>query len=105
MKKHAFFDLYLHSDAALEANLGRRISERVTLHEWPLSRVERIITTSGSWVYKTQRPPSLEAAFYDAARSDLLLAVNRLRPLAKGHTHLITRVHRPASTKKHAPHC
>ncbi|MBI3960182.1 MAG: hypothetical protein HY328_15325 [Chloroflexi bacterium] len=47
MVNHPYFDLLLHDDAELAAHLGDAIVERVTLHEWPLSCVQRLTTAQG----------------------------------------------------------
>lgn len=63
----------LHDDAALEAILGGRIAERLGLHSWPLSHVQRITLTDGRrFAYKAQRPPTVEPEFYARARTTLL---------------------------------
>ena len=72
MHKHPYFNLYLHDDQELAACVGGEILERETLHEWPLSSVERIATRQRQWIYKSQFGPTLEAAFYAVARSGLL---------------------------------
>lgn len=85
MNTHPFFDLILHTDDELSVAIGEQIVERVTLHVWPLSCVQKIVTASGvRHVYKSQRAPSVEAAFYRAARSPLLVAV---RPLHETEEH------------------
>jgi hypothetical protein len=72
LHKHPYFDLYLHDDQELAVHTGGAIVEREMLHEWPLSCVERIATTHKQWIYKTQSGPTVEAAFYAVAQSDLL---------------------------------
>ena len=72
MDKHPHFNLVVHDDTELAARVGGDILERETLHEWPLSAVERIATQQGQWVYKSEYGPSLEADFYAAACSGLL---------------------------------
>jgi hypothetical protein len=73
MQAHPFFDLWLHSDRELEALLQGEIAERETIHEWPLSCVQRVVICDGRrYAYKSQRPPSVEAQFYRSARSELL---------------------------------
>ena len=79
MEKHPYFDLWLHSGAELEQLLSAQIIERETLHEWPLSCVQRLRLAGGtSWIYKAQFSEGVEAAFYAAARSPLLV---KARPL------------------------
>jgi len=74
MHPHPNFDLLLHSDAELAAHLGAPIVERVTLHQWSLSCVQRVTLAGGRrLVYKSQSQPSVENAFYRAARSPLLI--------------------------------
>jgi hypothetical protein len=47
--------------------------ERTTLHEWPLSCVQRLTLEGGKrLVYKTQYGPTVEAEVYERARSPLL---------------------------------
>lgn len=70
MIRHPYFDLLLHDDAELALLLGSAVLERVTLHEWPLSCVQRLTLAYGQhWIYKSQREPTIEAAFYAQARS------------------------------------
>jgi hypothetical protein len=55
MYRHPYFDLVLHDDEELSALLGWRIVERRTLHEWPLSCVQRVTTADDTRiVYKAQ---------------------------------------------------
>jgi hypothetical protein len=69
----------LHNDQELEARVGDRIVERVTLHEWPLSCVQRIKLAGGrQWIYKAQYGPTVEADVYARARSELLPRANTL---------------------------
>ena len=73
MEQHPQFDLRLHSDAELAAIIGSPIVERVTLHQWPLSCVQRITDADGRrQIYKAQSGPTVEDRFYAAARSPLL---------------------------------
>jgi hypothetical protein len=75
MHRHTYFDLWLHDDEELAALLGSPVVERTTLHEWPLSCVQRLRTADGSTrIYKAQAGPTLEAAFYGRATSPLLVA-------------------------------
>ncbi|UVI29263.1 aminoglycoside phosphotransferase family protein [Paenibacillus spongiae] len=79
MHRHPNFELWLHEDNELAAVLGSPISERATIHEWPLSCVQRIRTAAGSsYIYKVQAPPTLEVNFYTHARSELLVPVRLL---------------------------
>ena len=73
MVRHEHFDLWLHDDDELGPLVQSDIAERVTLHEWPLSCVQRLTASDGRMViYKTQFGPTVEAEFYANARSDLL---------------------------------
>lgn len=74
MHRHEYFDLWVHDDSELAALLESTIVGRETLHQWPLSSVERVQTADGqAWVYKTQYGPTIEAEFYMHASSDLLV--------------------------------
>jgi hypothetical protein len=71
--RHEYFDLRLHDDEELVGLVGVDIVERVTLHDWPLSCVQRLTLADGrKLVYKAQFGPTVEAEFYASARSDLL---------------------------------
>ena len=60
-------------------------TERATLHEWPLSCVQRLTTSDGARViYKSQFGPTVEPQFYAEARSDLLVPARTIYQ-AKGH--------------------
>ena len=73
MHRHPYFDLMLHEDDELSALLGSRVVERPTLHEWPLSCVQRVTTADETRIiYKAQAAPTIEPEFYAAARSPLL---------------------------------
>ena len=73
MDRHPYFDLWLHSDAELAAFFPVPLAGRETLHEWPLSCVQRLTLADGSrWIYKAQTTEGVEAAFYARARSPLL---------------------------------
>jgi hypothetical protein len=68
-----FPDIQLHSDEELAEALGAGIAERQTVHEWPLSCVQRLVLDDGTRLaYKSQLPPTVEAAFYERASSPLL---------------------------------
>lgn len=70
---HPIFQVPLHETPALEASLGASIVSREQRHAWPLSSVEVLTTDAGRrWVYKAQVAPTVEAEFYQQARSDLL---------------------------------
>lgn len=85
MYRHPYFDLLLHGDSELESLTGLKILERITLHEWPLSCVQRLTLDRGRQViYKSQYGPTVEADVYARARSPLLpWAESRYR--AEGH--------------------
>ncbi|MBI1257090.1 MAG: phosphotransferase [Chloroflexi bacterium] len=74
MQSHPHFrDLRYHTDAALADLLGIAIHERKTIHEWPLSLVQKLTLADGrALVYKSQLPPTVEPEFYAAASSPLL---------------------------------
>ncbi len=74
MQKHPSIPgIWLHTDDELARALGSRIMERKTIHEWPLSCVQRLQLSDGrKLVYKSQLPPTVEAEFYEKASSDLL---------------------------------
>ena len=70
------------ADEALRAVLGETPLARCVVHEWPLSRVERLETAFGRYALKTQRlGTGVERAFYEAVDDPLLL-----RPLCGGRT-------------------
>lgn len=86
MFKHQWFDLYLHTDEELGEILKTSITIRETLHEWPLSCVQRLITEDDyQWIYKTQTGPTVESQFYAEAKSGLLVTAQTLYEQA-GHT-------------------
>ncbi len=73
MYRHRHFDLWVHDDEELAPFVQGDVLERVTLHEWPLSCVQRIAMPDGrKLIYKTQFGPTVEPEFYASARSDLL---------------------------------
>lgn len=73
MQPHPYFDLRLHDDQELGALVGSPITARVTIHEWPLSCVQRLHLADGrTMIYKSQCGPTVEAAVYQHARSPLL---------------------------------
>ena len=73
MHRHRHFNLWLHDDEELVPLLQSHILERVTLHEWPLSCIQRLTTSDGRKViYKTQSGPTVESEFYANAKSGLL---------------------------------
>lgn len=74
MHRHPQFDLWVHDDDELAMALGNPVTERTTIHEWPLSSVQRVRTADGRrHIYKVQAPPTLEPEFYARARSPLLV--------------------------------
>jgi hypothetical protein len=85
-EKHAHFALWLHGTSALETALGRRVLGRETIHEWPLSCVQRIDCAGETFIYKTQARPTVEPAFYAAASSKLLPGHRYLGKLHGCHT-------------------
>jgi hypothetical protein len=80
---HPFFpNILLHTDAELSSLLDSATVERETLHEWPLSCVQRLLLADGTTlVYKSQLPPTVEPQFYEAAVSRLLPGYRRLGKL------------------------
>jgi hypothetical protein len=74
MQSHPFFtSILMHSDDELAAALGVGVAERQTIHEWPLSCVQRLLLEDGTkLVYKSQLPPTVEPEFYQCASSPLL---------------------------------
>ncbi len=74
MNPHPYFDLRLHTDEELLPIVGSPVTQRHTLHEWPLSCVQRLHLANGrTLIYKAQAGPSLEPQFYQAAASALLV--------------------------------
>lgn len=74
MPQHPYFDLELLDDATLNQFLPAPIVTRHTLHEWPLSYVERLSCRDGSHhIYKSQRPPSVESDVYRTVTASHLL--------------------------------
>jgi hypothetical protein len=74
MQTHPFFtDILMHSDDELAETLGSGIVERETIHQWPLSCVQRLRLGDGrKLIYKSQLPPTVEPEFYESASSPLL---------------------------------
>lgn len=74
MEQHPIFPaIQMHSDSELARALGAAITERETIHQWPLSCVQRLVLSSGErLIYKSQLPPTVEAQFFERARSALL---------------------------------
>jgi hypothetical protein len=74
----------MHTDDELAERLGAGISERETIHEWPLSCVQRLLLADGTKrIYKSQLPPTVEPEFYERASSPLLAAHRMLDRLGK----------------------
>lgn len=73
MEHHPYFDLWLHTDSELAALLPSRLVERTTLHEWPLSCVQRLILKNGQKaIYKAQYHEGVEVDFYQQVQAPLL---------------------------------
>jgi thiamine kinase-like enzyme len=90
MYQHKYFHLRLHDSAELEEILRAKIVERRTLHEWPLSCVEQVITNEGrKWVYKSQSGPTVEPQFYANAKSKLLVAGKTLYKSESGFVNML----------------
>jgi hypothetical protein len=90
MYQHKYFNLRLHDNVELEEILQAKIVERRTLHEWPLSCVEQLITNEGrKWVYKSQFGPTVEAQFYANAKSKLLVAGKTLYRSESGYVNML----------------
>jgi len=90
MYQHKYFNLRLHDNVELEEILRAKIVERRTLHEWPLSCVEQIITEEGrKWVYKSQFGPTVEPQFYASAKSRLLVAGKTLYRSESGFVNML----------------
>jgi hypothetical protein len=55
MQKHPFFtDILMHSDDELAEILGLDFVERETIHQWPLSCVQRLLLQDGTkLIYRT----------------------------------------------------
>jgi hypothetical protein len=80
MQRHPYFDLWLHDDAELGVLLASPVVGRATLHEWPLSCVQRIRTADGrTRIYKVQAEPTVEPEFYSQAHSPLLVNAQIIR--------------------------
>lgn len=68
-----FPGIMMHSDYELAEILGVGIKRRNTIHEWPLSCVQRLCLDDGTkLIYKAQLQPTVEPLFYDCASSKLL---------------------------------
>ena len=90
MYQHKYFNLRLHDNVELAEILRAKIVERRTLHEWPLSCVEQVVTNEGSkWVYKSQFGPTVEPQFYANAKSKLLVAGETLYQSESGFVSML----------------
>jgi hypothetical protein len=70
-----FTNIRMHSDQELADILGACIVSRNTIHEWPLSCVQKLTLDNGrDLIYKSQLPPTVEPDFYEHAVSRLLPA-------------------------------
>lgn len=76
------------TDDELAGALGVEVAERLDVHRWPLSCVQRLLLADGtSLAYKAQLQPSVETQFYAVARSPLLVPA---RVLSEGPcSHLV----------------
>jgi hypothetical protein len=82
MHRHPYFDLWLHETDELGEFLDNAVIGRATLHEWPLSCVQRLTCADGlTFIYKVQAQPTVEPEFYQKASSSLLVA-SRVLPIA-----------------------
>jgi hypothetical protein len=99
--RHAELDLLLHSTTELETVVGAEVSERRQLHIWPFSSVEQLTTREGErWIYKAQREPSVEAAFYrKVGTSEVLPAFEILTDDPPYSTMLVEFVDAPTFTE------
>jgi len=96
MLQHPYFDLMMHDDLELSHILGAKISERNTLHEWPLSCVQRLTLESGRRViYKATAGPTLETEFATMAHSPLLVPVRTIYQRRGYRCLLIEYIHAP----------
>jgi hypothetical protein len=74
VERHPVFArILMHSDAELGQALGAGIVDRKTVHQWPLSCVQRLVLANGrKLAYKSQLPPTVESQFYASISSTLL---------------------------------
>jgi len=80
----------MHSDEELAESLGAKILERETIHQWPLSCVQKLLLDGGGkLIYKSQLPPTVEAQFYRLAGSSILPKHRVLDRLGKCDTMVI----------------
>ncbi|MFZ9857828.1 MAG: phosphotransferase [Roseiflexaceae bacterium] len=74
MPRHPYFALDLLDDDQLKPYVSSPIITRQTIHEWPLSCVQRVDCADGTqYIYKSQVQPSVEAAVYRTVRAPHLL--------------------------------
>lgn len=74
MPRHPYFDLELLDDATLTMHIDAPIATRHTIHEWPLSCVQRITCHNGAqYIYKSQTSPSVEGQLYRTCTAPHLL--------------------------------
>lgn len=103
MHRHPYFDLWLHDDEELASVLECGIVERVTLHEWPLSCVQRLVLSDGrKLIYKTQAM-AFEPEFYAHARSGLLPQVKTIYRAGNHACMLIDYIDGPLIEDLHLP--
>lgn len=75
MEHHPYFDIWLHSNAELCEIMPFPVIERVMLHEWPLSCVQKLTLADGTrLIYKAQVMEGVEPDFYEHIHSTLLPA-------------------------------
>ncbi|MBN2617464.1 MAG: phosphotransferase [Spirochaetales bacterium] len=73
MIKHKKYNLWLHEDSELTELLGSRIIDRVTLHEWPNSCVQKLLLDNNKrLIYKYQSGGDTESRFYEDVSSSIL---------------------------------
>lgn len=97
VERHPFFSaINIHSDSELTEALGAAIVERETIHQWPLSCVQRLVLSGGQkLVYKSQLPPTVEARFFESAHSALLPSHHYLGKLGQCDTMTIEWIDAP----------
>jgi hypothetical protein len=87
----------LDTDAALEAILNAGIAHRETIHEWPLSCVQKLcLDNNVKYAYKSQLPPTVEPEFYEKAVSALLPGHSILGRLGECVTMLLQWIDAPS---------
>lgn len=89
MYRHATYNLWFHDDAELSVAIGSAVVARTTLHEWPLSVVQRVeCADGGRHIYKVQASPTVEPEFYAVARSPIVVGAQVL-PASNGPAALL----------------